>query len=155
MSRVLCAVTIRLPCLSALLRAGTRCDRMSYICLVLVLFATVCLNTRTANALEGDKGFGESGWCVVGALSGSPLACVYDNLLSCIVAAIRTGGACKSRSSPAVAAIEAEAAAPPAAATAAKPRPRHTAAPKKRKTAESRDKLFRDFIQWDQQHSSQ
>jgi len=147
------------------------------------LVAAVCLDTHAANAL--DAAAGKSGWCVQTSDSGAAPSCVYDDVVTCTVAAIRAGGICKTSETVAAEAAEASrhraapsprqsapSTAPPQQSEQPAAPPRRSAPPTapSRASAQStaphhesesslskpqREKLFRDFVEWSRRHSEQ
>src|SRR5215831_5799034 len=127
------------------------------------LVAAVGLDTHAVHAL--DAAAGKSGWCVQTSDSGAAPSCVYDDVVTCTVAAIRAGGICKTSETVAAEAAEASRhraapsprqSAPPTApprASAQSTAPHHESESSLSKP--QREKLFRDFVEWSRRHSEQ
>jgi hypothetical protein len=135
------------------------------ICAGLVFGAAaivISIHCGAAQAAPADTRPADGGWCVDEGGNGGSISCAYDNFLSCVVAALRAGGSCVERSKLTTAGTDGG---PPARPSRAGPAPRrnaqtpaahHTAAPRKTTlSAADREKLFREFIRWDQQRSAQ
>jgi hypothetical protein len=118
-----------------------KCPTMSAArCLSVLLFGAVVVGTTTGEAHANDPGATPApSWCV--ARGDAQPECVYDNLVTCGLNAMLTGGAC----------VKVEWSAPPtttAAVVPTRPRRKPPPAPRKQTTAQQHDKLFREFERW-------
>ncbi len=148
--------------LSALRAAGHLPLRIS-VGLVFGAAAMVAsIHSGAAQSAPSETRSADNGWCVDEGGKGGSISCAYDNFLSCMVAALRAGGSCVERSK--LTTVDTDGAAPAKPARSS-PAPRRNAlapaarrSPAPRKTtlsAADREKLFREFIRWDQQRSAQ
>lgn len=150
-------------CLNALMRV--RLSGIGVLDLLVAgaaFLAALSAGTSSAQALEANAAAAEGQWCVERADSGPP-SCIYDNFLSCGVAALTTHGSCKARSSLPAAVTERKPATRTAhqrGLTSARNRTRVATGPEtpdsSRATTLSsakREKLFRDFVEWRRQHA--
>ncbi len=150
MSLAMCAIARRLPCLNTTLPVRTR--RACVFRLVLAFAAAVAVawpEALAAQAFEADTRSTESEWCVARARGGDPPSCIYENLVTCTVAAISSGGSCVAKSSLPVVVPEEK----PVARAVSHPAPAR--ARKDTMSAAKREKLFREFILWKQQQANQ
>ena len=115
--------------------------------LFLVLSAAPAgINAAAAKALEPT-----ASWCVIQRDSRDQPAC-YENLISCVMAALTQASSCAQR--PSLGPPSKHAANQRASGVVQLPGHRAHASPRHRKlTAEERDKLFREFQQW-KEHST-
>lgn len=113
------------------------------------------IDHRTVNAADADAPTVEHAWCVEVTGSAASPDCTYSDFLVCTVAALRSDGSCKPRSS-----MQADAADPRPTRSSAPPRRsvNPTAIHPKRDSPLSpadREKLFRRFVEWTQGRSNQ
>jgi hypothetical protein len=114
--------------------------RSAACCRFVLLFGAVAVVGMTAaRAQANDPGATPApSWCVARSNLQQP-ECVYDNLVTCGLNAMLTGGQC----------VKVEWSVPPTTtATAVPPRPRRKPPQRKQTTAEQHDKLFREFERW-------
>jgi hypothetical protein len=120
-----------------------------------VAVAALSLNVGASNALDADAGTAESTWCVETPDSGAPPNCTYHDFLTCAAAAMGAGGSCKAGSSVQTNAVDANS----QRASDASRRSAKSAVPRRPREAPlsdtEREKLFRDFVEWNRGHSSQ
>ena len=114
--------------------------------------AAACVDVHMVNAAPTAA---KSAWCVETADSGVPSNCTYDNYLTCAVAAIRAGGLCKTESGIPQNAIDASHHRAPASSRRSA---QSTTAFRVRESSLStveREKLFREFVEWNRRRSNQ
>jgi hypothetical protein len=119
--------------------SAARCPATSAACcLSALLFGAVVVGMTAGEAHANDPGATPApSWCV--ARGDAQPECVYDNLVTCGLNAMLTGGAC----------VKVEWSTPPTTtATAVTPRPQRKPPPRKQTTAQQHDKLFREFERW-------
>ena len=117
--------------------------------------AALGLSIGTINAFDADAGTAESTWCVEAPDSGAPPNCTYHDFLTCAAAAMGAGGSCKAGSRVQANAVDAN----NQRASDASRRSAKSAVPRRPReaplSATEREKLFRDFVDWNREHSSQ
>lgn len=150
MSLAMCAVARRLRCLNITLPVCTRRVRLFHFVLAFTAaVAVACPESLVAQAFNADTRSTENEWCVARGGGGDPPSCLYENLVTCAVAAIKIGGSCVAKSSLAVVVPEEK----PVARAVSHPAPAR--ARKDTMSAAQREKLFREFIEWKQQQANQ
>lgn len=150
-------------CLNPLVRVRPGRIGVFDLAVAVTAFLTVlAVDASPVNALDATASTTESKWCVERTDSGEPPSCIYDNFLSCGMAAITTHGWCKARTS-----LPATAEQKPATRTARQrgstSSPTGTQGATVQSTPASsqipslssakREKLFRQFVEWRRQHA--
>ena len=117
-------------CVLSTAHSARRLSASLFAGLVILVIIVLPLRANELNASPAQN------WCV--ARSGEQLDCAYDDLFTCSVKALATGGYCTKAEPPAQAVVTVEPAPPP------KPRK-----PPRRKPATTHnDELFREFVRW-------
>ena len=120
-----------------------------------VIFSTMGLNVCTVDAFDADATTAENAWCIETSESGGPPNCAFHNFLSCAVAAIGVGGSCKAGSFvPADPVNASNHRAPDSPRRSAKSNIPHQADVSPL-SAVDREKLFREFVDWNRRRSNQ